>query len=107
MNCDDIVNLIERSVLLGAYSAAGSTVTSTTTATNTLNLDKLKALIDAMPPEPWAEFMRAQGKPPEEWTLFLPPCLAEPYPKLLPKYVRVSKVITMPVVLRLQDFELR
>lgn len=71
-----------------------TTATSSSLAASNFTLADLErtvAVLEAMPPEPIGEWMRARGCPPEQWTLLLPVKL---YGHLggLPRYVRFADV---------------
>lgn len=54
-------------------------------------LERAVALVEALPPEPIGEWMRAQGCPPECWTVIFPESLRdEGGPCIWPSYVRFS-----------------
>jgi len=62
-----------------------------------LSLDELLRAIDSIPKEPFGEWMRTQGFPPERCLLLLP----QHYAALVefpPRYVRFSAVIDKPVL---------
>ena len=64
-------------------------------------LDRMESVLRSIPPEPIGEWMRAQGTPPEEWTLVLPTKYRETRqgPAIWPSYVVFSTILEQPVVL--------
>lgn len=73
-----------------------TTATSSSLAASNFTLADLErtvAVLEAMPPEPIGEWMRARGCPPEQWTLLLPDALrADVGQGLTPSYVRFADV---------------
>lgn len=66
--------------------------TSTATAPSLESLERIKRLLDSMPPEPIGEWMRSQGYPPESWRVIIPSALLEDpsQARLWPSYVQFS-----------------
>ena len=63
-------------------------------------LSGIETVLAGFAPEPFGEFMRSKGRPPEQWVLIIPQVVV-PDGTLLPKYVVASSVCTKPVFLRL------
>lgn len=77
-----------------------ATMASTASApVDPLTLDKLKAVIADIPPEPIGEWMREQGFPPETSVLMLPETMRSHLP-FWPSYVRFSLGAAEPMLAR-------
>ena len=68
---------------------------------STLSLEKIQALLDSTPPEPFGEWMRQQGFPPETSVLFLPETMRGELPSFAwPRYVQFSLDVGTPMLMR-------
>lgn len=83
-------------------NTAGTTCTSDTSLTLTSITEMLK-VIERLPPEPFGEWMRSQGCPPEDWTVVLPKQIQSECP-YWPKYVRFSAYVDSPTFIRGKSF---
>ena len=65
------------------------------------DLDRLAEIVCGMPKEPFGEWMRQKGYPPEKWVTVIPEKMRT-YggQKALPNYVRFSHHIDSPVFIR-------
>lgn len=81
-------------------TASTSSITTPTLA----DIDRARKLIESIPPEPLAEYMRDEGYPPALWIMVLPRSMVNPgaISAVLPDYVRVSDLVTAPVFVRRQ-----
>lgn len=64
------------------------------------NLQAILDSIAAIPPEPFAEWMRKHGADPATHTLALPEAYRAGMPYRLPSYVRFSTLVTAPTLIR-------
>jgi hypothetical protein len=83
----------------GALAASSSGTTSNAPApTAGQILDAIQEVMRSLPPEPFGQWMREQGCPPELWDLHVPdvPAVAG---LMLPAYVKVSRIIDQPVLI--------
>lgn len=73
---------------------------------NIADLERMVQVLQSLPPEPIGEWMRACGKPPEQWRLVLPLAMRDQVdaPALWPSYVMFSTVLDKPVFLRNEPF---
>lgn len=77
-----------------------ATASTAQTKTPTLqDIERMVALVEAMPPEPIGEWMRQLGFSPEQWRVVLPETMRARIvgPALWPDYVAFSSVIDRPV----------
>lgn len=79
-----------------------STATTSAARAKTLTLqdiERMAKLLGSMPPEPIGEWMRQQGRPPEQWRVVLPESLRDEAggPAMWPDYVAFSAAIDRPV----------
>ncbi len=70
--------------------------------TEPLTMEKLLEAIETMPPCPFAKTMKDNGGDPNDgWVLMLPLTLCKPHEiDTLPSYVRVSRLIDKPVMIK-------
>lgn len=81
----------------GMTYTVGVVDTSAQLSANDL-LASMEMALASMPPEPWAEFMRKKGYPPQQgWVLILPEGCREAAGALHPSYVRFSDRLQEPV----------
>lgn len=79
-------------------------VTTTTATANPepLTIEKIRealSKLEALGPEPFSEFMRKQGMPPEDgYILLLPDALRSQVCLFLPDYVHFSEVVEQPCI---------
>lgn len=59
-------------------------------------IERVVAAMEKIGPEPFGEWMRQQGHPPEHWTLYLPKSFTSDG-TLLPRYVVLHPLIEKPV----------
>lgn len=77
-----------------------ATASTAQTKTPTLqDIERMVALVEAMPPEPIGEWMRQLGFSPEQWRVVLPETMRARIvgPALWPDYVAFSSAIDRPV----------
>ena len=98
----DAIPLIERSYPAGYIDprhSKASTSTASTAPPTALTLEKVKAALDAVGPEPIGEWMREKGFPPESSLLFLPLVMRDQLP-FWPSYVRFTAYVHAPMLAR-------
>lgn len=82
------------------YSATCTTASTSQAKTLTLqDIGRMAQVLEAMPPEPIGEWMRQQGRAPEQWRVVLPAALRtlSGVPEVWPDYVAFSPAIDKPV----------
>lgn len=73
--------------------------TSSAAAPTTLDIAAVVAMLDKIPPDPLASWMRQQGFDPNRGgILVLPPEMATHLGPFLPRYVKLSKLTDVPVL---------
>ena len=79
--------------------ANSSTSTVNTESPKTLDLAAIEALLDSIPPDPLATWMRQQGFDPNKGgVLVLPPEMAVHLGPFTPHYIKLSKLTDVPVL---------
>jgi len=83
--------------LLGGTATTASTTTQT--AMTMADLDRMVQVLRSIPPEPIGEWMREQGRPPEQWRVVMPQKVRDEVdgPMFWPDYVAFSPLLDKPV----------
>lgn len=90
---------------MNVYSGTCTTASTSTAATTATvdNMAKALELLESMKPEPFGEWMRARGCPPEVWDLFLPWHMQHEHgPMIWPPYVKFSLLVDQALCVRRQ-----
>lgn len=67
-------------------------------------LESMRRLLESLPPEPLAEFMRSKGMPPERGFILVLPERIRGELLFPPSYVRFSKAASAPLIFQGQMF---
>ncbi len=83
--------------LLGGTATTASTTTQA--AMTMADLDRMVQVLRSIPPEPIGEWMREQGRPPEQWRVVMPQKVRDEVdgPVFWPDYVAFSPLLDKPV----------
>jgi hypothetical protein len=95
----------ERQFGFGLIEELGANATTASTAQvkalTLVDVDRMAQMLRDIPPEPIGEWMRAQGRPPEQWRVAFPKAIREAAggPMFWPEYVAFSDALERPVFL--------
>lgn len=90
------------SIRVMTHNYAATTASTSQAKTPTLqDIERVAKMLEAMPPEPIGEWMRQQGRPPEQWRVVLPESLRDEAGSLAahlwPAYVAWSSATDRPI----------
>ena len=85
------------SEVLGSYATTASTAQQKTLTL--ADFERMAQALRDMPPEPIGEWMREQGRPPEQWRVVMPQKVRDEVqgPMFWPDYVAFSPLLEKPV----------